>query len=181
VRVSRGGGRAVSAAAVAPERMAQFAFLNLPDAPVKPIEGWAQLAGNEARAPRIEVKNLSSKPVRYVEIGWIVSDQKGQQYLAASLPASDPDLFLPPGKTGRVLQDTALKFSHNGAPVPVERMAGFVSQVEFADGKVWVPNRKNLENAMLLKVLAPSAEEQRLSDLYRKKGVQALVDELNKF
>jgi hypothetical protein len=53
--------------------------------------------------------------------------------------------------------------------------------VEFADGKMWVPNRQNLENAALLNVLAPSAEEQRLSDLYRKKGIQALVEELKKF
>jgi hypothetical protein len=60
-------------------------------------------------------------------------------------------------------------------------MEGFVSQVEFADGKVWVPNRQSLENAALLRVLAPSAEEQRLADLYRKKGLQPLVDELKKF
>jgi hypothetical protein len=181
VRVARGG-RSVSAAAVAPlERTAEFAFLKFPDAPVEPVEGWAQLTGNEARAPRIEVKNTSGKPVRYVELGWIVRDQKGQQFLAASLPASDPDLYLPPGKTGRVLQDTSLRFSHDGEPVAVQGMAGFVSQVEFADGKVWVPNRQNLQNAMLLKVLAPSAEEQRLSDLYRKKGLNALVEELKKF
>jgi hypothetical protein len=181
VRLARGG-RAVSAAAVAPpERTAQFAFLKFPDAPVEPVEGWAQLAGNEAHAPRIEVKNVSGKPVRYVELGWIVGDQKGRQYLAASLPASDPDLFLPPGKTGRVLQDTSLRFSRDGEPVAVQAMAGFISQVEFADGKVWVPNRRSLENAMLLKVLAPSAEEQRLSDLYRKKGLPALIEELRKF
>jgi len=181
VRLARGG-RSVSAAAVAPpERTAQFAFLKFPDAPVEPVEGWAQLAGNEARAPRIEVKNVSGKPVRYVELGWIVADQKGQRYLAASLPASDPNLFLPPGKTGRVLQETSLRFSRDGEPVAVQEMAGFVSQVEFADGKVWVPNRQSLESAMLLKVLAPSAEEQRLSDLYRKKGLPALIEELGKF
>ncbi len=59
-------------------------------------------------------------------------------------------------------------------------MTGFVSQVEFADGKVWVPNRQNLENPPA-KVLAPSAEEQRLSDLYRRKGLDALVQELAKY
>jgi len=179
VRVARG--RAVSAAAVGPERTAQFAFLKFPDAPVEPVEGWVQLAANEARAPRIEVRNKSQKPVRYVELGWIVSDRQGRQYMAASLPASDPELNLLPGTTGRVLQDSALKFSHQGEPVVVQGVAGFVSQVEFADGKLWVPNRQNLQNAMLLKVLAPSAEEQRLSDLYRKKGLQALVAELKKF
>jgi hypothetical protein len=171
----------VSGAAMAPEHTAQFAFLKFPDAPVEPVDGWADLSGNEAHSPRIQVRNLSSKTVRYVELAWLVSDQRGQQYVAASLPASDPDLYLPPGRTARVLQDTELHFSRNGEPVNVRKMTGFVSQVEFADGKMWVPNRQNLENAALLTVLAPSPEEQRLSDLYRKKGLQALVEELKKY
>ena len=102
--------------------------------------------------------------------------------MAASLPASEPDLYLPPGNSGRVLQDTTLRFTRNaGEPVSIEGMTGFVSQVEFADGKVWVPNRQNLINAHLLQVLAPSPEEQRLTEMYRKKGIQALVEELKKF
>ena len=60
-------------------------------------------------------------------------------------------------------------------------MTGFISQVEFTDGKVWVPSRQDLVDAALLKVLAPSPEEQRLADLYRKKGLTALVEELKKF
>jgi hypothetical protein len=60
-------------------------------------------------------------------------------------------------------------------------MTGFVTQVEFADGKVWVPNRKNLENPFLAKVLAPSIEEERLASLYVRKGVDAVAEELRKF
>jgi hypothetical protein len=180
VQVSRG--RAVSSAAAGPERVAQFAFLQFQDSPVVPTEGWAQIAGNEARAPRIQVKNRSAKPVRYVEIGWLVRDEQGKEFMAASVPASDPVFNLPPGTTGRVLQDTSLKFSRAaGDPVPIAGMTGFVSQVEYADGKVWVPNRESLVNARLLGVLAPSPEEQRLTDLYRKKGLNALVEELKKF
>jgi hypothetical protein len=180
VRVLRGG-RAVSAAALAPERTAEFAFLNFPGSPVEPVTGWAQVAGNEARAPRIELRNISAKPVKYVELGWLVRDQGGQQYMAASIEPSGPDLFLPPGKTGRVLQEAALEFSRGNGPVDVQGMTGFVSQVEFADGKMWVPSRQNLEDAQLVKILPPSAEEQRLSELYLRKGIDALVEELNKF
>ena len=54
-------------------------------------------------------------------------------------------------------------------------------QVEFADGKIWIPSRESLASAQLLGILAPSPEEQRLTDLYRKKGPKALVEELNKF
>ena len=48
------------------------------------------------------------------------------------------------------------------------------------DGKIWVPDRTSLENAQLLSVMAPSLEEQRLTDLYRKKGIHALVEDLKK-
>jgi len=178
VQVSRG--RAVSAAG-APEHTAQFAFLHFPGAPVEPIEGWAEIAGNEARNPRIDVRNLSPRQVRYVEIGWIVTDRQGRQFMAASVPASGPEFNLKPGSTSRVLQDTALRFKDRGESVVINRMTGFVSQVEFADGKVWIPDRESLANAQLLGIVASSPEEQRLTDLYLKKGPKALADELSKF
>ncbi len=180
VRVSRGG-RAVSSTG-APEHMARFAFLKMPDSPVEAVDGWAEVAANEARTPTIQVVNRSPKPVDYVEIGWIVKDKQGREFLAGSVPAAEGDLFLPPGRTGRVLQDTALRFSRNaGEPVSIASMTGFVSQVGFADGKVWVPDRMALQLSGLLRVVAPSPEEQRLADLYRTKGLAALVEELRKY
>ncbi len=179
VSVSRSG-RAVTAMAT-PEHTAQFAFLEFPDSPIKPLNGSAQIAGNEARAPHIEVRNTSRRPVKYVEMGWIVSDSTGRQYMAGSLPSADRDMVLEPGKTTPLLQDTILNFTDKGRPVQVNRMIGFVNQVEFTDGKIWVPNRENLTNTTLLKVLPPSAEEQRLIDVYRKRGLDGLVAELNRF
>ena len=88
---------------------------------------------------------------------------------------------LPPGKSARILQESTLNFSSNGQPVNVRHMTGFVDQVEFADGKVWVPNRQNLNIPVLQKVLAPSAEELRLSNVYRRKGIDALIQELKAY
>jgi hypothetical protein len=174
VRLSRG--RSVTSAGE-PERMARFAFLKIPDAPVEAIDGWAEVAGNEARTPTIQVQNRSSKPVRYVEIGWIVKDRQGHEFLAGSVPAAEVDLLLPPGQKGRVLQDTALRFSHSaGDPVPIASMTGFVSHVEFSDGRVWVPGR-----AVLPALASSSPEEQRLTELYRTKGIAAVMEELRKF
>src|ERR1700730_3110528 len=76
--------RAVSGVAVSAEHTAQFAFLKFPDAPVEPLDGWAELSGNEAHSPRIQVHNLSNKSVKYVELAWLVSGQKGHQYIAPS-------------------------------------------------------------------------------------------------
>jgi hypothetical protein len=179
VKVRRGS--SVTSAALAPEHPAQFAFLQFPDSPVQPVNGWARVAGNEASTPQIEVRNRSAKPVKYVELGWVVSDQNGREYLAGSVPSSEPNLVLSPGQAARVLQDTTLSFSSSGQPVNIRKMTGFVNQVEFADGKVWVPNRQNLDDPLLRKTLAPSAEEQRLADLYLRKGLQVLVEELKKY
>jgi hypothetical protein len=181
VRVTRGGPAVTSAAIPAPDRTAQFAFLKFPDSPVSPVDGYAQIAGNEARAPRINVRNDSKEIVKYVEIGWLVRDAGGRQYMAAAIPAADPGLLLRPGGTARVLQDAALNFSKDGRPVNVQNMTGFVSQVQFADGKMWVPDRASLEKLYLLNLVPPSNEEQRLSDLYRKKGINALLEELKKY
>ena len=75
-----------------------------------------------------------------------------------------------------------MRFSKgSGEPVSIQGTTGFVSQVEFVDDTIWVPTRASLENSQLLRVLAPSFEEQWLTDLYKTKGLKALVDELNKY
>ena len=180
VAVSRNG-RAVGELVPAADRVAQFAFLKVPDSPVEALEGFASIFGNEAQAPRIEIRNKSAKTVRYVEIGWAVKDQDGNEYLAGSVPGSPASMSLPAGQKTSLLPDTTLKFSKAGKPVDIQSMTGFVSHVEFADGKVWVPSRESMKSSPLLRVLAPSPEEQRLADLYAKKGLAALVADLNRY
>ena len=178
-------GRAVGNAAAAPSTtsatVAQFAFLKMPGSPVEPVDGSAEISGNEARAPRIDVLNRSSKPVRYVEIGWLVKSADGHEYLAGSVPGSSTSILLPPGQKSHLLPDTALRFSKGGKPVDIKGMTGFVSQVEYADGKVWIPSREELNSSPLLRILAPSPEEQRLADIYAKKGLAAVTTDLAKY
>ncbi len=181
VRVNPHGPAVTSAATAAPEQAQRFAFLQLPDSPIQPLSGYAMVGGNEAHAPRIEVRNNSAKAVRYVELGWLVSDQSGRQYMAASLPASDANLFLPAGKSAQMGQDAQLTFSHDKKPVNIQGMTGFVSQVEYSDGTVWVPSRESLAKVLLDKVMPPSAEEQRLSNIYVTRGLDGLIQELKKF
>ena len=173
-------GPAITSAAMAPEHVEQFAMVQFPDSPIQPLDGWARVAGNEARSPRIQVRNRSNQPVKYVELGWLVRDPGGQQYLAASVPAGD-SLYLPAGKTASLEQDTALRVTRRGQQVNIQGDSAFVSKVQFADGKLWVPSRQDLEATALLNVLPPSAEEERLSNIYLSKGLPALVEELKKF
>ena len=58
VRLNRG--RTTTAAA--PGRIAQFAFLDIPDAPVKAVEGWAEIAGEELRSPASRLKIAPASP-----------------------------------------------------------------------------------------------------------------------
>jgi hypothetical protein len=175
VQVVRGG-RATN---FETEKELQFAFLRLPDSPVEPMDGIARIAGNEARAPRLEVRNRSARYIRYLEVAWILRDRAGREFLAGSVPA---DLNLAPGQRSQILENTTLKFPpRGGQPFAIDSMTGFVSSVEFADGAMWIPSRTDLAQQQLQRVIAPSAEEQRLAQIYRKKGIKALVVELNKF
>jgi hypothetical protein len=178
VRVARAP--AVTSAALPSEHPAKFAFVQFPDAPVELLSGDAQVAGNEARSPNIEIRNKSDKAVKYVELGWVLSDQSGRQS-AASLPSPDADP-LGPGKHGHLLQDTALRlYANDGRAVNIHEMRGYLRQVEFADGKIWVPSRESLEHPELRKAVAPSDEELRLANIYSKKGLEGLIEELKKF
>ncbi len=180
VQVVRAGGRAT---ALAPqERQCDFAFLRMPDAPLEPLSGMARVTGSEARGPRIEVVNRSDRAIRYFEIGWIIKDRQGREFLAGSVPAAEGGLKLAPGARSEVAENAALRFTRQaGGPVAIEGMTGFVSQVEFTDGAIWIPARASLADPRLRSVVTPSPEEQRLADLYRKKGLAALVTELKKF
>ena len=100
--VMRGGPSVASSASPAQESTANFAFLRFPDSPIAPLNGSAVVVGNEARAPRVQVRNNSSRTVKYFELGWLVSDPGGRRYMAASLPASDPGLPLRPSARPRL-------------------------------------------------------------------------------
>jgi hypothetical protein len=173
VQVARGG-RTTN---VEPEREAKFAFLQFPGAPVETVQGVAQISGNEARHPNIEVRNRTDRAIRYMEVGWLVRDREGREFLAGSVPSELP---IGPRQVATIAQQTALRFTERSQPVPVEAMTGYVASVEFADGKLWIPTRNELGDPRLQRVLAPSPEEQRLTDLYRKKGLPAVMEELKR-
>jgi len=181
VAVTRSGRAVASLSSAAGEHVAQFAFLSIPNSPVQLVEGSATITGNEASAPKIDVLNRSGKAVRYVELGWTVKDRDGREYVGGSLPGSSAALSLPPGQKSHLTPDASMKFSRAGKPVEVMGMTGFVSEIEFTDGKVWVPSREDLSTSPLLRIMAPSPEEQRLADVYTKKGLAALVSDLNRY
>ena len=144
------------------EHVAQYAYLAVPHSPVEPTE---------ATASGLDVINRSGRPIRHIELGWIARDGEGHEVAVLTPPTAS--VALAPGQKSRV--------PRAGKPLDVPRLTGFVKQVEFNDGKVWVPTREDLSASPLFRILAPSPEEQRLADVYNKKGIQALMADLNRY
>ena len=160
------------------EQQIEFAFLALPDAPVELTGGFVRVAGNQARLPRIYVANRSRRSVRSLEIGWLLKDNAGHEYHAGDLPAV---LTLAPGGRGECDPDAVLKFSRpGGQPVPIAGLTAYVANVEFADGDQWIPTHAALAQQRLASALPVSPELQRLAELYRKRGVDAVAQQLKR-
>jgi hypothetical protein len=157
------------------EREVQFAFVSMPDSPVEVVNGSVQISDSAARAPRFSVRNRSNRPVEHLEIGWIVRDQQGREFFAASLPA---DIKLAPNQTGEIREDAALRFQQ---PIAIQSLRGYIASVEFASGSPWVPARATLGSDRLRGLVPPSPEELRLLQIYNRKGLDALIEELKKF
>lgn len=151
------------------------AFLNVPESPLEPMGGAARISGNEAQAPKLVVHNRSLRAVRYFEIGWVMKDPQGREFLAASMPS---EMRLPPRSSSQILEEAALRFDPRTS---VDSMTGFISTVEFTDGTFWIPSRAALADPLLRSVVTASPEEQRLMQIFRKRGVNAVMDELKRF
>jgi hypothetical protein len=153
-----------------------------PSSPVKPIGGHAQISGNEVRTSQLEVRNISGKAIENFEVGWIIRDARGRDFVAGSIPSS---IGLAPIQTASMTQPDTLRFSRpSGEPMMVDALLAFVNNVEFSDGKVWIPSRGDITEAtsdpILRRALASSPEQQRLADIYRRKGMSGLQEELKR-
>jgi hypothetical protein len=163
------GGRATAGR---DEREVTLAFMQAPESPVRAESATVRIASDEARHPRIVLRNRTGQPVRGIEMSWLVKDAKGREFAAGSTPL---ELNLGPRASATIIQDTTFRFSQpGGGPVPISELSAHVTSVEFTSGQVWVPARST-------RWPTPSPEEQRLSELYRKRGIDALVAELNRF
>jgi hypothetical protein len=163
-----------------PEEQVQFAFLDVPESPVEPVTGLARVAGSEARHPWLEVANRSGRSIRYFEVAWMIREKDGREFLAGVVPSSNTGAAIEPGRHGVAGQDRVLRFSASGGePVTLGGMTGFVSLVEFGDGSLWVPNRQFLQNPRVRGVVGLSQEEERLVELYKRKGLDAVIQELD--
>ncbi len=165
------------------EQPLAISFVGFSGAPVQAIRGAAEVRGNELRRPRVELRNTTNRSVRMIDLGWILRDEHGHDHMAGNLPAQ---LAMGPVQTARMAPDGVLRFSEpGGRPMRIEGVSAFVNTVEFDDGRLWIPSRADIAAApldpVLKRAIASSPEQQRLRDIYRRKGEAGLAAELKKF
>lgn len=165
------------------ERRIQVSRHHFPESPLEIVSGSALVEGSRVRSPEITVKNRSRKPVRWYELGWLVSDGDGVRYTAGLMPAPKGRSRLAPGAEASTQSDHSFVLNRGGATggLSIGRMSGYVRNVEFEDGIVWIPTRNDLEASSLDRATPVSVEEQRLSRLYGSQGVEAVIAELARF
>ncbi len=167
VQVARG---AAPATALEPGRQVELAALRIPDAPVEVLRGDAQVAGAEVREPRVDISNRSRRAVRFVELGWLAPDSTGRWLPAGTLPS---EIHLPPGQRATMRAGARVRFAR-----PVDALTVFPTLVEFEDGGVWVPGAAAWTQPELRAALPVSGEMMRLAELYRKRGLEAVIQQL---
>jgi len=154
------------------ERQIELAFLKGVDSgPVVADMGMVRIADNEARSPRLQLRSQVDRPIRGMEIGWLVRDSNGREFVSGAAPV---EVALQPHSRTTLVQDVTFRFTQPGGnPIEISEMKAYLTSIEFADGAMWVPERGG-------RVPTPSPEEQRLTEMYRKKGIEAVVAELSR-
>lgn len=168
-------------AAAAPVREMEIAVVNQPDAPLILESGSARVRGSVSDAPRFLLRSRGGRAVRHFDIGWLVRDGDGSLYSVGSAPVAERT-----GVAGPQARQTAgegrflIRPAAGGNPA-IDAMLAYLRSAQFDDGTVWVPSREALEASRLAEAVPVSAEERRLSQLYRERGADAIAEELRKF
>ena len=169
-------------AAAPPVREMEIALVNQPEAPLVLESGSARVTGLVSDAPRFLLRGRAGRTVRHFDIGWLVRDSAGSLYSVGSAP-----LEKQASELGSQAQETTGTGQFLIRPVSavsepsIDAMLAYVRSAQLDDGSVWVPSREALEVSRLAEAVPVSAEEQRLSQMYRERGAEAIAEELRRF
>lgn len=152
------------------------------DSPVQMSSGTIQVNGGRFWGPEFEV-HVRATPVvpSSVDVALIIADQRGREAVAAILP------FTLNGAKGESTVRCSLAgeaSALDSVPVLIRKCYAFISDIKFVDGSVWIPGRADLEKASdgsLLSALASCPERQRLADVFRRGGIEAVMSDLKQF
>ncbi|MDE0108203.1 MAG: hypothetical protein OXJ37_21215 [Bryobacterales bacterium] len=168
-------------AASEPIREMEIAVVNQPDAPLILESGSARVRGSISDAPQFLLRSRGGRAVRHFDIGWLVRDGDGSLYSVGSAPVTARASVAGPQAQETTGEGRFLIQPASGGEPSIDAMLAYLRSAQFDDGAVWVPSRETLEVSRLAEAVPVSAEEQRLSQLYRERGADAIAEELRKF
>ena len=169
-------------AAAPPVREMEIALVNQPDAPLVLESGSARVSGLVSDVPRFLLRGRADRTVRHFDIGWLVRDSAGSLYSVGSVPiAQQADMVGPQAREASGEGHFLIRpLSGEGEP-SIDSMLAYLRSAQLDDGSVWVPSREALDVSRLSEAVPVSAEEQRLSQMYRERGAEAIAEELRRF
>lgn len=165
-------------------QFADFRVARFSDAPIEIVSARARVFDGGLVDPSLEVRNISGVPVTDFLVTWLLSDATGKEFRGATISASG---WREPGTRFQVAPGESAVWSHSSVLAIGPRATGpilsgrvYLRAVEFADGRVWVPERHTIEAAGLTGPLTFSPEVVRLFRLYQTRGPSALLAEFRR-
>ncbi len=176
------GGGPATAVRPARSREIELALVDHADAPILLEGGSAIVTGLVTDAPRLTIRNRTGHGIRRFDIGWLVLDGAGNMYSAGSAPLQgSPGLAANERREVEAGGRFEMRPGGPGERPEIGGMGAYLRSAHMDDGSVWIPSRRALEESRLLEVAPVSAEEQRLAEIYRSRGPDAVLAELRRF
>lgn len=163
--------------------------VRLPGAPMEIVSAGASFAEGRVVDPVVEVRNTGNRAITDFQIVWVFRDSSGMEFRgrtgtrASGLGSGRNARRRPPlgpGESASISESLVFEAERQKREVEIVSARVFVRAVEFAEGRVWVPERSALESLGLEIFLPPSSETTRLWHSYRQRGPQALMAELSR-
>ncbi len=164
-------------------QFADFRVARLPGAPLEIVSARARVYDAGLVDPALEIRNAGGAEVADFQVAWVLRDASGREFRAATVSGSSRSraarsLPLAAGESWAWSDPAVLETGPASGPILSGRV--YLRAVQFADGRVWVPERAQLEAAGLSGVFTYSPEAIRLLRLYQSRGPAALTAELRR-
>ncbi len=160
--------------------LADFRVVQFAGAPLEIMAARARVYQGGLADPSLEVRNVSNAVVADFQVAWVLRGAFGSEFRAASLAGATKltasGFPLPSGALLMWSNPTVLEIGNAAGSILSGRV--YLRAVQFADGRIWVPERSALEAAALGPVAGTSPELFRLLSLYRSRGMVAVLSEL---
>ncbi len=153
---------------------------NYDSSPVSILDGTFHHVRSQLRGSRVTVRNRSAKPIKNVEVGYLVGSPREGLFFAGTVPSA---ASLAPGQQINLAGAPPLRvFESSGEPSASATLVAFVARATFSDGSLWIPSRDDLQSftvdPALRRALSFSPEQQRLAELYHRDSISAVISDL---